>query len=54
MNLDLENVVEMCEAVNVIILLLKANLPVFIVLASEKQMVCWLNFEVVARAERVH
>jgi hypothetical protein len=45
---DLENVVKVGLAI-LNVLLLEANLSVIVELASEQQVVCWLNLDVVDR-----
>ena len=51
MNFNLENVVKMGLAIEVIILLLETNLAVIVELACKKKMVCGFDFEVITLAE---
>jgi len=50
MNFYSVDVFKMCVSINIIVLLLNADLSVIIVLTSEQEMVGWLNLEIVARS----
>ena len=61
MNFDLINVLKfsligklIVGVILCIVLILDADLSVFIVLASEQDMLLWLNLQVVAATERMH
>jgi hypothetical protein len=51
--LDLEDIIKVCLAFIVRVLLLEAHLSVLVELAREQQMVCWLNLDVVDGTQRV-
>lgn len=44
----------MSESIHIIILLLQADLSIFVVLAGEEQVIGLFNFEVVTGTQRMH
>jgi hypothetical protein len=54
MDFDLENVIEVSTSFHIVVLLLKANLAIIVELERKKQVIRWLNLQIVALSKGMH